>query len=47
MLPTSKPIGIVNTSKNAIVGSGIRVAAATWFEAAQAVQKSNQEAPSA
>jgi len=30
MLPTSKPIGIVNTSKNAIVGSGIRVAATAW-----------------
>ena len=30
MLPTSKPIGIVNTSKNAIVGSDIRVATTTW-----------------
>ena len=30
MLPTSKPIGIVNTSKNAIVGSDIRVAATAW-----------------
>ena len=30
MLPTSKPIGIVNTSKNAIVGSEIRVAATAW-----------------
>ena len=30
MLPTSKPIRIVNTSKNAIVGSAIRVAATAW-----------------
>jgi hypothetical protein len=30
MMPTSKPIGIVNTSKNALVGSDIRVAATAW-----------------
>jgi uncharacterized protein len=30
MMPTSKAIAIVNTSKNALVGSDIRVAATAW-----------------
>jgi uncharacterized membrane protein (UPF0127 family) len=30
MMPASKPIEIVNTSKNAIVGSDIRVATTAW-----------------